>query len=408
MARPGHNVSLKGYLLNENLGAPRQVLASQSVETISVHSGTRRKPSGWVQPTPYTIETLFVKYPVGTASAKGEYPGAPIRHINGVIGTPDGGGIFNGANAFNECLTRSNLSGYVNGLNLRDKTKLKTRLALKNSQVNLGIAFAERDKTAKLLGDTAISIAKSYRSLRRGDVRAAMRELGISAKRRAPRGSGVPRKWLELQYGWKPLLSEVHGACAALAGREREDWRVTAKGRVRAYHQWYVFYDTFMGYGCNRTICKAEFSTLGRVDAMPSNEVAISLASVGITNPALIAWELVPFSFVVDWALPVGSWLESLDATLGFSVQSYSESLRYKALWNTAYSKHDTRGTGFVKASFAGEKRVFYLSRRVDSDLPQVRYPSLKDPASLGHMANGLALLTQVFGRSKVSGLRSS
>jgi hypothetical protein len=41
---------------------------------------------------------------------------------------------------------------------------------------------------------------------------------------------------------------------------------------------------------------------------------------MGFINPAAVAWELVPFSFLVDWFLPVGDFLNSFTDLLGHSV----------------------------------------------------------------------------------------
>lgn len=41
------------------------------------------------------------------------------------------------------------------------------------------------------------------------------------------------------------------------------------------------------------------------------------LNGLGLLNPALLWWELLPYSFVVDWFLPVGDVLTSLTAGIG-------------------------------------------------------------------------------------------
>jgi hypothetical protein len=45
------------------------------------------------------------------------------------------------------------------------------------------------------------------------------------------------------------------------------------------------------------------------------------LQQLGLTNPALVAWELVPFSFVFDWFIQVGDWLTGLTALQGVTVR---------------------------------------------------------------------------------------
>jgi hypothetical protein len=46
----------------------------------------------------------------------------------------------------------------------------------------------------------------------------------------------------------------------------------------------------------------------------------------GLTNPALVAWELVPYSFVFDWFVSVGGYLEALTATQGLEIKKTMDS----------------------------------------------------------------------------------
>jgi hypothetical protein len=227
-----------------------------------------------------------------------------------------------------------------------------------------------------------------------------MDELGISSKRGQPRGGNVPAKWMELQYGWKPFLSDVYGACDALSKRNKDDWNVTAKGRARTYNVYR--YQRNLGpsddIGAN-VVATVERRALARIDAQPSNETIISLASMGITNPLMIGWELVPFSFVVDWCLPVGAWLDSLDATFGYSIAGYSNSFFVETKWNDDVDATYRNGFTVYRNRYTGSKRLVYLDRQVSSSVPLPAFPRFKDPRSFGHMANGLALLAQVFGK---------
>jgi hypothetical protein len=41
------------------------------------------------------------------------------------------------------------------------------------------------------------------------------------------------------------------------------------------------------------------------------------MKTVGLLNPATVAWELVPYSFIADWFVPVGDYLTGLTADCG-------------------------------------------------------------------------------------------
>jgi hypothetical protein len=323
--------------------------------------------------------------------------------FDGAIGGPAAPGsanfgAFSSLNHFNECVTESD--ALLNFPDVSNSALIAARNNLKASKINLGVAFGERKQTARLVGDTASRIARSIRSLKRGSVRNAMNELGISSKRHEPRGSNIPRKWLELQYGWKPLLSDVYGATKALSERPLSDWSVTTKGRSSDRKSWTVERKPGQWYNFDgfRMTASASASAICRIDAIPQNEAIISLASLGVTNPLSVGWELVPFSFVVDWFLPIGSYLESLDAYFGFADAWSCTSYFVVAEWKGQglSEKFGTNG-GFIENNWRERKRVVKLVRSVSSGIPLPTFPSLKDPRSLGHMANGLSLLTQIF-----------
>jgi hypothetical protein len=110
-------------------------------------------------------------------------------------------------------------------------------------------------------------------------------------------------------------------------------------------------------------------------------------------------WERVPFSFVVDWFLPIGNWLNAMDALLGYQDIWSSTSVKTAADYSFSGSSEFYPNEKFVYASLTGSRRYRKLVRSVDSGLIIPRMPRIKDPKSLTHMANGLALLTQVFRR---------
>ena len=120
------------------------------------------------------------------------------------------------------------------------------------------------------------------------------------------------------------------------------------------------------------------------------------LSQLGLINPALIAWERVPYSFVVDWFVPVSSWLNSLTAASGydFIAGCYSETVR--AVDHTAsvvwpYPNWRLSNTEAWKWRKAGHfTRQIYRA----SPVPGLYF---KSPFSVKHVANALALLHNAF-----------
>lgn len=408
MPRANFNITINGVNVYYNTfdgTTPTLVQPCVSRKSVETTVGvSRRKPTGrFIDPTPYSYYHKKTDYATGSAGYNPYVGFAGYgKRWTGVVGPEPGvpNGAFQGESHFGQALSEI---GIESDEGLGNAALIAVRTKLKSSSVNLGVAFGERKQTAMLLGSTATRLASAVRHLRRGEIRRSMDELGISSRRRQPRGNNVPRKWLELQYGWKPLLSDVYGAASALEQRPKGDWRVTAsvtrkiEGRKTAG----VAPGQFtVGWTCEARWLKSVYT---RIDALPQNEATISLASLGVLNPLSVAWELVPFSFVVDWCLPIGGWLDSLDALLGYGPTAYSSSLLVKASWKEkglSGSGTDSGGYKWISVnSFGATKRLVSLQRSVSSSVPLPSLPSFKDPRSLGHMANGLALLASAFGR---------
>jgi hypothetical protein len=355
----------------------------------------RRKPmGGWVDPTPYSLYVRHYSLDSGSMVSQGKETDGWTAY-DGCVGAS---GPLNSLDTWNAALTEDSMGDE----SLFDQVYAQARSRMKQSQVNLGVAFGERKQTARLIGDTASRLAKTVVNLKRGRIRAAMNELGITHKRHQPRGQNWTQNWLELQYGWKPLLSDIHGACDALNGRNKGDWRVTVeatkKTEVDISARTSGSVAVLGGSSCRAL---GFYSVHVRVDLLPENEAKISLSSCGITNPLLIAWELVPFSFVVDWLLPVGEFIEGLDAMLGYNSATTCTSYFRKMRWDSSgISGQGSTVDSQIRNLFSGWKEVTMLDRSWFPGPPPVVLPRFKDPLSATHMANGLSLLAQAFGRT--------
>lgn len=352
-------------------------------------SGGRYVPGVWNDPKPYYFNR--VKMSMLNGIARGHTVGYPP-------GDFEASGYYdrNTWNALNDQL-REDVSSHL--VSMRDKAITKARLKMKDQQVNLGAALGEANTTARMVGDTALTIARSIRQLRRGNFYGAARDLGLNRRNLRTDSTNLHQRWLELQYGWKPLLSDVYGACDALAKRDKGHFRMTgiSNQRAKANKQW--FYGGLgTGYRCSVDY-NAEYGVKCRIDALPENDLLIVLSQLGVTNPGTVAWELVPFSFVVDWFLPIGDFLNQLDALLGYSNITSSVS---------TFSKETFRGRGVTSVGPYGltcdhNDSKFYcevISLRREASVgsaPLPNLPRFKDPRSYVHLANGLSLLAQAF-----------
>lgn len=222
--------------------------------------------------------------------------------------------------------------------------KVKCLAKVRDMKVNLPVFFGEGRQTVRMLTDTARTLYKSYRAFRRGRFKQAADILGITK----PSGTAA-NHWLAYQYGWKPLLSDALGF-AKLAfdhlemGGRKPRMTVTAKNSVTQHDKYSVtgvgiagLQGNFVAEGDITVTSKA--GLLVELDYSPS-ALAAQLG-LGLTDPLLLAWELTPFSFVFDWFIDVGGYLESCSALQGWTVLDGWDTRErhgtYVARWVFAY-----------------------------------------------------------------------
>jgi hypothetical protein len=119
-------------------------------------------------------------------------------------------------------------------------------------------------------------------------------------------------------------------------------------------------------------------------------------AQLGFSNPLNLAWELVPYSFVADWFIPIGAHLSNLDAYQGLSVSWTTKTTFIKS--EIVYERQfgGTSGGVVTSSGSAGSRtRQVYCQRSLIAP-PDVGLPSFKDPVSVLHIANAIALLIQL------------
>jgi len=230
---------------------------------------------------------------------------------------------------------------------------------LHEQDVNLAVAYAERTATANLVKDTARKLLKGARAIKKGNFSEAARHLGLprSGLRKDHKGKwkrtnftrdAFSQKWLEFSYGWVPLYNDMYGSLVAadkaLAKKPSrlipafkqahysETINTNSTVNVGPYPAEVLLVDKIRVKQVLKIACNV------RVD----NPVLATVQSVGLTNPALVAWELVPYSFVIDWVLPIGSWLTAIAPLVGITPQD---------VFRTAFSEenYETGGANLTK-----------------------------------------------------------
>lgn len=295
---------------------------------------------------------------------------------------------------------------------------LKTKV--RGSDFNMAVFLGEGRETLQMIGDTAIKIGRSIRAIRKGDLNLAT-DILLSKKSKGfepPERLRRPNKhkfdrdeteqqaashWLQLQYGWLPLLGDVYGAAELLAHRLNMPFRQRHKVRMSqiqdygtiSHHYPSALSNDAPRYALARTSVKKQIiAEISEPESLP--------ALAGLLDPELVAWELVPFSFVVDWFLPIGNYLEARASASRLTGRYTTTVVSLKELGKGSFPSYSDSSFNYVYTSniYSSYKRTHVdIVRSVSTSLPvpMPRLKRLSEIASWQHCTNALALLKLVF-----------
>lgn len=349
-----------------------------------------------------------------STSRRSRYPNAYsatiVTTVNGLTALTDGR-VFNCTNAG---FTLNSPIGSLDP-NLRLSLINKLREKLQGSDFNAGIVAAEARKTASLIVETSTKLSLALRQVKRGrfgdaavtltghrpkeahDAELGWRKL---SKKSRNESQTVSSNWLQLQYGWLPLLHDVYSGAEALA---------------HAHHQSGV--TKFIVRGSRSTGSKrgpyldpassnapkpgtAQLQPLGWKSAEQHQIVAYvkshgAFDLLGLTDPASVLWEITPYSFVFDWFVPVGDYLAALAVSRTLTglfvstttIRSGFDAVQY--LGDPGYAPLGAKPYAISSC---------YVTRTVSNSL-SVPLPAVKPIAKIASVSHALNALALVFAR---------
>lgn len=183
-------------------------------------------------------------------------------------------------------------------------------------QSNLIVDIAERNATVKMLKDTLL-FQRRLKSFLKRTKRSRQYKRIRGPKAAARQADFIASKWLEYRYGWLPLVHSVYDLLDEIH-RHRAGGYIRVGSRSSSSSSKTVI----SGKGTDGAPYR-QFSTersyrveYGIFFQLPPGSALWDYTQL---NPAAIAWELVPFSFVADWFVNVGDTLKLWEDVTIFS-----------------------------------------------------------------------------------------
>lgn len=280
-----------------------------------------------------------------------------------------------------------------------DQAITKALLKARDSKVNIALSIGEIQKSVDTIGSRVNAIANAFRQARKGNFAKAAAALGVSYKRK---GKAPAKSWLELQYGWMPMLMDIQGLYDVARGPFRNNgmrFRVTGRSKYNFGENYELRDWETPGFTFFQT---AQFNYEVNVSLWyeVQNDLLLHASSVGLTNPMEIVYEIIPGSFLLDWILPVGDYLGTLTAAAGLTYISGTCSFIDEGVTNVVANAKPPRSQGVWTYSQSGSGirgcHVKDFTRSLFPYSPLPAAPRFKNPLSVGHALNALALLRSV------------
>lgn len=116
--------------------------------------------------------------------------------------------------------------------------------------------------------------------------------------------------WMEYRYGWRPAMSDLQNAISALTAKRDVNYLLGRATFVDPFEDirdsGLVPADTIADYQVIRSVSGSH-----TVHGFARSRVAAQRIRFGL-DPIVAGWELTRLSFVLDWFVDIGSWLQAI------------------------------------------------------------------------------------------------
>lgn len=207
--------------------------------------------------------------------------------------------------------------------------------------------------------------------------------------------TALSRKYLEIVYGWNPLMQDIYGVYVLAKEQSVKAMLLSAEGKSNRNLQGggSEFHDfsnaTTTKWISTNEDAKVRCKLYGRID--PNHAGLRALNQLGLLNPVSLAWELVNWSFVVDWFCPVGAVLNAFTAPAGLSFVSGTKSVR-GTFRGTYENWRDPFGNIISESRATGEAYANVYRRELFGEWPLPGFWFVENPFTQDHVLKALAL----------------
>lgn len=204
------------------------------------------------------------------------------------------------------------------------------------------------------------------------------------------RKGNVQNTWLQYRYGWRILYFEMVELSRALESLSKESKRRSRMSRSISLSGGSTSSVAANLPECNRTVTTVITWTLSARGSIIADFEPPAFSF----NPIVTAWEVIPFSFIIDWFFKVGQLLSSM-SFVAFN-SGYQAGVGHKLTYSKRiYFSSVTANAGWTKNAASSDWTVnAKLTKRTPSSVPFRLSTSFRVPEAL-KILDLLALVAQ-------------
>lgn len=251
--------------------------------------------------------------------------------------------------------------------NLENQLLMKLSSNIRKHQFHAGKFIGEGRRASQMVIGTITGLKKGFiRALEH-----ALDKKPSQGRRRRLTDRDISSAYLQTVFGWMPLISDTFQAMKAYeALTSVRSNRYYAKEMIGRSCSSFAHPNAFSGTAVRRRKILYEMW-----------EDITAIRSLGLDNPASVLWEVSPWSFLFDYFLPFGTYLDNLAIVpklkgrflLTEKVQVDAVAIRPPPSYNAGGAMTDLYGAPNEKAYHA-----FAFSRTPTGYAPSVPLPSLR------------------------------
>lgn len=280
--------------------------------------------------------------------------------------------------------------------NLTNRVRSELNLKALDTNFDAAEVLTGLKPTVKMVSESTVRLLSAFLAARKGNWQRVAYELGVRRKFKSTTPSDL---WLEYQYGWKPLVNDIFDASSEILkafsqkAPSTDFYTVSRSGSAGLLLPGLPTASNVEVAYQNAALA----SVKAKLRFTINDELVAYMSSIRIADPGYIAWTALPYSFVVDWILPVGDMLSALHAGSGLKFRGGCVSTRVTAVQQATGGMKRPQDSAYPFTRLSGTAKAtltsVYLHRLALTGFPGFM-PYVKFPfGSPERIASAIALI---------------